>query len=83
MDEVEYVEIAMAGRKNGADDNRKYFIRMTLKNNRPCVEFGHTWSYNKIKEKYQICLAMIKGIVLPYIPKNLVKDESKYDEYTY
>jgi hypothetical protein len=72
----------LKGKKKGADDNRKYFIRITFKNN-ASIEFGSTWSEFKIKEKYQVCLAMIKGMVVPFVSSNLIKDESKYEEYIY
>ena len=81
-DDLDYIEMVIKGNKKGADDNRKYSLRFNFKN-KVKIEFGHTWDLNKIKFKYQICIAMIKGIVLPEINKNLVKDESIYEDYIY
>jgi len=70
------------GNTKGADDYRKYFIRITLKD-KTIIEWGHTWSLSKIKDKYQISLAMIKAMILPEVKNNLVKDESIYEDYIY
>ena len=82
FDDIKYIEIVMKGNKKGANDNRKYFIRFCLNNNND-FEFGDTLNEYKIKEKYQISLAMIKGIILPEVKKNLIKDESIYEDYYY
>ncbi len=83
FDNIEYVEIVIKGRKMGADDHRKYFLRINLKTNHEKIEFGHTWHVHRIKVKYQICLAMIKGIILPVVTNNLIKDETIYHDYIY
>jgi hypothetical protein len=82
FDDLDYIEMVIKGNKKRADDNRKYFLRFYFKN-KVKIEFGHTWDLKKIKNKYQICVAMIKGIVLAEVNKNLVKDESIYEEYVY
>ena len=66
--------------KAGDIKNWKYFLRFKLKNGEK-IEFGHTWEFIKIRTKYQICLAMIKGIILPEVAQNLIKDESTYCDY--
>ena len=83
FDEIDFIEIVMKGSKKGTDDNRKYFIRIHLTNKSKPIEFGYTWSFDKIKEKYQICLAMIKGMVVSKVHEYLIKDESKYYDYVY
>ena len=83
FDNIEYSEIIIRGRKKGADDHRKFFIRIQLKNNQDPIEFGYTWEIADIKIKYQICLAMIKGIILAEVSNNLIKDESTYHDYIY
>ncbi len=76
--------MVIKGNKKGADDKRKYYLRFHIKNEtKSKIEFGDTWEIRKIKFKYQICIAMIKGIVLPVANKNLIHDESIYEDYTY
>ena len=84
FDNVDYIQICMKGTKKGAYDNRKYFIRVNLKQKayKP-IEFGFTWDFNTITLKYQICLAMIKGMIVDKVEEYSVKDESKYPDFYY
>jgi hypothetical protein len=76
--------MVIKGNKRGADDNRKYYLRFHIKDDKKTqIEFGETWELYKIKIKYQICLSMIKGIVLANVKENLVKNESIYEDYVY
>lgn len=79
---VEHFQIVMTGTKKGPDDNRKYFIRVNFRDKtiKP-MEWGHTWSFDAIAYKYQVCLAMVKGLVVEKVEKYLIKDESFYPEY--
>ena len=84
FDDIDYMEIVIKGIKRGADDHRKYFIRIYNKDKKIVpIQFGFTWSFDKIKYKYQICLAMIKGLVMLNVKDYLIKDESNYLDYTY
>lgn len=84
FDDVDYFEIGIEGIKKGADDHRKYFIRIYHKDKKiEPIKFGYTWSFDKIKWKYQVCLAMIKGLVMINVKDYLIKDESKYLDYVY
>ena len=84
FDNVDYIEIIMKGFKQGAYDYRKYFIRIYNKEKsiKP-IEFGSTLDFEKIKLKYQICLAMIKGLIETKVKDYLVKDEAEYLDYIY
>ena len=84
FDNVDYIEIVMKGFKQGAYDYRKYFIRIYNKEKsiRP-IEFGSTLDFEKAKLKYQICLAMIKGMIETKVKDYLVKDESEYLDFIY
>lgn len=84
FDDVDYIEIVLKGATKGADDFRKYFVRINLKQRsvKP-IEFGYTWYLDKAILKYQICVAMIKGIVITKVNENNVKDESEYRSYVY
>ena len=82
FNDVDYFQIVMKGTKKGADDNRKYFIRVYLKDKcRKPIEWGYTWNFDSISFKYQVCLAMVKGLVVEKVEEYLVKDESFYPEY--
>lgn len=83
FDNVDYIEIVIKGQKKGAYDNRKYFVRILMKDRLPPVEFGYTWSFDKIKFKYQVCVVMIKGLVINVVKDYYIKDESTYDDYVY
>ena len=84
FDDIDYVEIVIKGMKRGADDHRKYFIRVYNKDKKITpIQFGYTWSFEKIKYKYQVCLAMIKGMVLVNVKDYYIKDESTYSDYVY
>ena len=72
----------MKGNKKGSDDSRRYYIRITSYNEN-IFDFGSTWFKDSIKEKYQISLAMIKGVVLTQVPNSFIKDETNYMEYKY
>ncbi len=74
--------MVLKGRVERSDDYRKYFIRMNLKN-KTCVEFGHTWQKNKIKDKFAKILILVKDIIIPNIETYYIKDESQYIDYTY
>lgn len=84
FDDIDYIEIVIQGMKKGADDHRKYFIRIYHKERgvKP-LQFGYTWDFEKIKYKYQVCLAMIKGIVHMKVDDSYIKDESTYFDYVY
>ena len=82
FNDVDYFQIVMKGTKKGANDNRKYFIRVYLKDKcRKPIEWGYTWNFDSISFKYQVCLAMVKGLVVEKVEEYLVKDESFYPEY--
>ena len=72
----------MKGVKKGADDNRKYFIRVYFRDKmtKP-IEWGYTWHFDSVSFKYQVCLAMVKGIVVEKVEEYLVKDEAFYPDY--
>lgn len=72
----------LKGNKRGADDSRKYFLRIVLKDNRK-IEALDTWSFKKIKRKYQIILAMVKGMIITKVNESFVKNESIYTDYIY
>ena len=61
------------------------FVMLTEKSEKKIepIKFGYTWSFDKIKWKYQVCLAMIKGLVMINVKDYLIKDESKYLDYVY
>ena len=82
FNDVDYFQIVMKGTKKGANDNRKYFIRVYLKDKcRKPIEWGYTWNFDSVSFKYQVCLAMVKGLVVEKVEEYLVKDESFYPEY--
>jgi hypothetical protein len=82
FNDVDYFQIVMKGVKKGAEDNRKYFIRVNLKDKmaKP-IEWGYTWHFDSVSFKYQVCLAMVKGIVVEKVEEYLVKDEAFYPDY--
>ena len=84
FNDIDYFQIVMKGVKKGADDNRKYFMRVYLKDkmSKP-IEWGYTWSFDSVSFKYQVCLAMVKGMVIDKVEEYLVKDESYYPEFMY
>ena len=82
FNDIDYFQIVMKGTKKGADDNRKYFIRVYLKDKcRKPIEWGYTWNFDSISFKYQVCLAMVKGLVVEKVEEYLIKDESFYPDY--
>ena len=82
FNDIDYFQIVMKGAKKGANDNRKYFIRVNLKDKcRKPIEWGYTWSFDSIAFKYQVCLAMVKGLVVEKVEEYLVKDEAYYPDY--
>ena len=82
FNDVDYFQIVMKGTKKGADDNRKYFIRVYLKDKcRKPIEWGYTWNFDSVSFKYQVCLAMVKGLVVEKVEEYLIKDESFYPDY--
>ena len=82
FNDIDYFQIIMKGSKKGANDNRKYFIRVNLKDKcRKPIEWGYTWSFDSIAFKYQVCLAMVKGLVVEKVEEYLVKDEAYYPDY--
>jgi len=82
FNDVDYFQIVMKGVKKGADDNRKYFIRVYFRDKmtKP-IEWGYTWHFDSVSFKYQVCLAMVKGIVVEKVEEYLVKDEAFYPDY--
>lgn len=84
FDEIDYCQMVMKGTKKGANDNRKFYLRIYVKDKmtKP-IEFGSTWHFDSISFKYQVCLAMIKGIVVEKVEKYLIKDEALYPDYMY
>ena len=82
FNDIDYFQIVMKGTKKGANDNRKYFIRVNLKDKcRKPIEWGYTWSFDSIAFKYQVCLAMVKGLVVEKVEEYLIKDEAFYPDY--
>ena len=82
FNDVDYFQIVMKGTKKGADDNRKYFIRVYLKDKcRKPIEWGYTWNFDSVSFKYQVCLAMVKGLVVEKVEEYLIKDEAFYPDY--
>jgi hypothetical protein len=82
FNDIDYFQIVMKGTKKGANDSRKYFIRVNLKDKcRKPIEWGYTWSFDSIAFKYQVCLAMVKGLVVEKVEEYLVKDEAYYPDY--
>jgi len=82
FNDVDYFQIIMKGTKKGADDNRKYFIRVYLKDKcRKPIEWGYTWNFDSVSFKYQVCLAMVKGLVVEKVEEYLIKDEAFYPDY--
>ena len=82
FNDVNYFQIVMKGTKKGADDNRKYFIRVYLKDKcRKPIEWGYTWNFDSVSFKYQVCLAMVKGLVVEKVEEYLIKDEAFYPDY--
>ena len=82
FNDIDYFQMVMKGVKKGANDNRKYFIRVYMKDKetKP-IEWGYTWHFDSISFKYQVCLAMVKGIVIEKVEDYLVKDEAFYPDY--
>ena len=82
FNDIDYFQMVMKGTKKGAEDNRKYFIRVYLKDKetKP-IEWGYTWHFDSISFKYQVCLAMVKGIVVEKVEDYLVKDEAFYPDF--
>ena len=82
FNDIDYFQMVMKGVKKGANDNRKYFIRVNMKDKetKP-IEWGYTWHFDSISFKYQVCLAMVKGIVVEKVEDYLVKDEAFYPDY--
>ena len=82
FNDIDYFQMVMNGVKKGAEDNRKYFIRVNMKDKetKP-IEWGYTWHFDSISFKYQVCLAMVKGIVVEKVEDYLVKDEAFYPDY--
>ena len=82
FNDIDYFQIVMKGEKKGANDNRKYFIRVYLKDKmaKP-IQWGYTWHFDSVSFKYQVCLAMVKGIVVEKVEEYLVKDESYYPDF--
>lgn len=82
FNDIDYFQIVMKGEKKGANDNRKYFIRVYLKDkmSKP-IQWGYTWHFDSVSFKYQVCLAMVKGIVIERVEDYLVKDESYYPDF--
>jgi hypothetical protein len=72
----------LKGKKRGPDDSRKYFIRFIFKNKNK-IEVLDTWSIEKIKRKYQIILAMVKGMIVTNVKEELVNNETIYSDYIY
>ena len=82
FNDIDYFQIVMKGTKKGANDNRKYFIRVYLKDkDRKPIEWGYTWNFDTISFKYQVCLAMVKGLVIEKVEEYLIKDEAFYPDY--
>ena len=82
FNDIDYFQIVMKGTKKGANDNRKYFIRVYLKDKcRKPIEWGYTWNFDSISFKYQVCLAMVKGLVVEKVEEYLIKDESFYPDF--
>ena len=82
FNDVDYFQIVLKGTKKGAYDNRKYFIRVYLKDktSKP-IEWGYTWHFDSVSFKYQVCLAMVKGLVIEKVEEYLVKDEAFYPDF--
>ena len=82
FNDIDYFQIVMKGTKKGANDNRKYFIRVYLKDKiRKPIEWGYTWNFDSVSFKYQVCLAMVKGLVVEKVEEYLIKDEAFYPDY--
>ena len=82
FNDIDYFQIVMKGIKKGANDNRKYFIRVYLKDKiRKPIEWGYTWNFDSVSFKYQVCLAMVKGLVVEKVEEYLIKDEAFYPDY--
>ena len=82
FNDIDYFQIVMKGTKKGANDNRKYFIRVYLKDKiRKPIEWGYTWNFDSVSFKYQVCLAMVKGLVVEKVEEYLIKDEAYYPDY--
>jgi hypothetical protein len=78
--DVKFIVIVEKGVKQGANDNCRYLIRLSLIDNIN-IEFGETLVKSKIKEKYQISVFLIKNIYTHTVPDSLIKDEVKYLDY--
>lgn len=80
--DISHIEMIKKGVEKRGTDDTKYFVRISFYD--PAVaplEFGKTFSYDWIKHKYLVCLAMIKGIVNSDLPSYFLKDETYYEEY--
>ena len=82
FEDVKYIEMLLKGKKRRSEDSRKYFIRFIFKNGSK-IEVLDTWSFEKIKRKYQIILAMVKGMVVTNVKEELVNNETVYSDYIY
>ena len=45
------------------------------------IQWGYTWHFDSVSFKYQVCLAMVKGIVVEKVEDYLVKDEAFYPDF--
>lgn len=55
IEDVDYIQMVLKGRKKGDVDQRRYFIRITFKDKKT-IEFGHTFNDDVIKEKVRFVL---------------------------
>lgn len=74
------IEIVLKGYVNGSTNTSKYYIRISFETN--SITFGETMLLSKAIEKYKICIALLKTIILDKLPEDLIKDET-YDLLSY
>ena len=81
LSDIDDIELLFKGLRTDTADTSRYYIRMSFKKNNKDDEnkhliFGETISFNTIIEKYQICLGMIKGILVKEVDKTMITDET-------
>lgn len=60
-------------------DTSRYVVRFRFKDKTKMV-FGETQSFYEVQKKYRICMALLKGEIIPEMAKlGMLTDES-YDE---
>lgn len=78
FDEIKDIIILLKGIVTPSTDTSKYYLRVVyqrMNEEKETFDFGESLSFKTISKKYQICLAMIKGIILTDINKSLVVNE--------